>query len=205
MLIHHPNWTRAREALTSANGPSIVKTLIQPVKRSPDSGGPYLVAGGAGGSADGHGDPDAGRGAVEVDQRVAGAVGLVAVGVAVRGRGGLLFRLVGVHVDVVLVAGGVVHAGGGRALGTGSGRGRRVGRGPGVVVGQGGANGGHDLRVAGEDAQFAVVAEAGHGEVLRSHQHPLAGPPGVGDDGLGVDVQGAADVAVEPDVRAGPG
>jgi len=50
--------------------------------------------------------PGVGRGAVEVDQRVAGAVGPVAVGVAVRGRGGLLVGPVGVHVDVVLVAGG---------------------------------------------------------------------------------------------------
>ena len=36
-----------------------------------------------------------------------------------------------------------------------------------------------------EDAQFPVVAEAGRGEVLRPDQHPLAGPPGVGDDRLG--------------------
>src|SRR5271169_1470670 len=78
------------------------------------------VAGGAGGSADGYGDLGAGRGAVEVDQRVARAVGPVAVGVAVRGRGGLLVGLVGVHVDVVLVAGGVIDARGGRAPGAGS-------------------------------------------------------------------------------------
>src|SRR5580698_1967134 len=87
--------------------------------------GGLSVAGGAGGAADGHGDLGAGRGAVEVDQRVAGAVGLIAVGVAVGGRGRFLVRLVGVHVDVVLVAGGVIYGGGGRAGGAGPGRGRR--------------------------------------------------------------------------------
>src|ERR1700733_14460111 len=79
-----------------------------------------LVAGGAGGSADGDRDLGAGRGAVEVDQGVAGAVGPVAVGVAVGGRGGVLVGLFGGDVDVVLVAGGVVGGGVGRARSAGS-------------------------------------------------------------------------------------
>src|ERR1019366_3833649 len=45
------------------------------------------VACGAGGAAYRHGDPRAGRGAVEVDQRVSGAVRLKAVRVAVGARG----------------------------------------------------------------------------------------------------------------------
>src|ERR1022692_39994 len=73
------------------------------------------VAGGAGRAADGDGDLGAGRGAVQVDQRVSGAVGLIAVGVAAGGRGGVLVWLIRVHVDVVLVVIGVVDARGGRA------------------------------------------------------------------------------------------
>ena len=68
------------------------------------------VAGGAGGAAYRHGNLRAGRGAVEVDQRISGAVRLIAVRVAVGARDRVLVGAIRVHVDVVLVVRGVVDA-----------------------------------------------------------------------------------------------
>ena len=59
----------------------------------------------------------------------------------------------------------------------------------GVVTGQGLTDAFDHGRVAGDDAEFPVIVEAGHGEVLRADQRLLAGPAGVGDDCLSVNVR----------------
>src|ERR1700747_1557896 len=58
------------------------------------------------------------------------------------------------------------------------------------------------LVVRGADAEVPVIAEAGEREGLRAGGHLLAGPPGVGHDRLGVDVEHAVAVAICPNVRA---
>src|ERR1700733_15061607 len=75
--------------------------------------------------------------------------------------------------------------------------------GVGVVAGYRGADRGDHRRVRRPDAEFPVLVQARGGEVLRADEHLLAGPPRVGDDRLGVDVQGAAAVGERMDVYAG--
>lgn len=58
--------------------------------------------------ADVDGDAGADRRSVEVDECVAGTIGVVAVRVSVGAGGGVLVGLVGMDVDIVLVIGRVV-------------------------------------------------------------------------------------------------